>query len=62
MDASGENFRILTASLDRTCDPYPEIREPIWDGDSIVFAIEDRGNVHSTASRPTAASRAAGGR
>ncbi|MDQ3065898.1 MAG: S9 family peptidase [Actinomycetota bacterium] len=46
MDASGENFRILTASLDRTCDPYPEIREPIWDGGSIVFAIEDRGNIH----------------
>ncbi|MGZ8782397.1 MAG: S9 family peptidase [Gaiellaceae bacterium] len=46
MGASGENFRILTASLDRTCDPYPEIREPIWDGGAIVFAIEDRGNVH----------------
>ena len=46
LDASGENFRVLTASLDRTCDPYPEIREPIWDGGSIVFAIEDRGNVH----------------
>ncbi|HUQ23678.1 MAG TPA: S9 family peptidase [Gaiellaceae bacterium] len=43
---TGGNRRILTASLDRTCDPYPEIREPIWDGDSIVFAIEDRGNVH----------------
>ncbi len=43
---TGENRRILTASLDRTCDPYPEIREPIWDGDSIVFAIEDAGNVH----------------
>ena len=43
---TGEDRRILTASLDRTCDPYPEIREPIWDGDSIVFAIEDRGNVH----------------
>jgi dipeptidyl aminopeptidase/acylaminoacyl peptidase len=43
---TGENRRILTASLDRTCDPYPEIREPIWDGDAIVFAIEDRGNVH----------------
>ncbi|HSO02660.1 MAG TPA: S9 family peptidase [Gaiellaceae bacterium] len=44
--ATGGNLRILTASLDRTCDPYPEIREPIWDGGSIVFAIEDRGNVH----------------
>ena len=43
---TGENRRVLTASLDRTCDPYPEIREPIWDGDSIVFAIEDAGNVH----------------
>jgi dipeptidyl aminopeptidase/acylaminoacyl peptidase len=43
---TGEDRRILTASLDRTCDPYPEIREPIWDGDAIVFAIEDRGNVH----------------
>jgi len=44
--ATGGNLRILSASLDRTCDPYPEIREPIWDGDSIVFSIEDRGNVH----------------
>jgi len=46
MNADGSDFRVLTASLDRTCDPYPEIREPIWDGGSIVFAIEDRGNVH----------------
>ena len=43
---TGENRRILTASLDRQCDPYPEMREPIWDGNSIVFAIEDAGNVH----------------
>ena len=44
--ATGENRRILTASLDRQCDPYPELREPIWDGGSIVFALEDAGNVH----------------
>ncbi len=43
---TGENRRVLTASLDRQCDPYPDLREPIWDGDSIVFAIEDAGNVH----------------
>ena len=43
---TGENRRVLTASLDRTCDPYPEIREPIWDGDSLVFAIEDAGSIH----------------
>ena len=42
---TGEGRRVLTASLDRSCDPYPEIREPIWDGDSIVFAIEDSGNI-----------------
>jgi dipeptidyl aminopeptidase/acylaminoacyl peptidase len=46
MAADGSGFRLLTESLDRTCDPYPEIREPIWDGGSIVFAIEDGGNVH----------------
>jgi dipeptidyl aminopeptidase/acylaminoacyl peptidase len=42
----GSNRRILTSSFDRTCDPYPELREPIWDGDSIVFSVEDRGDVH----------------
>jgi dipeptidyl aminopeptidase/acylaminoacyl peptidase len=44
--ATGADRRILTASLDRQCDPYPQLREPIWDGDSIVFGVEDRGNVH----------------
>jgi dipeptidyl aminopeptidase/acylaminoacyl peptidase len=42
---SGER-RLLTESLDRQCAPYPEIGEPRWDGDSILFALEDRGNVH----------------
>jgi dipeptidyl aminopeptidase/acylaminoacyl peptidase len=36
---------LLTEALDRNCIPYPAIREPIWDGESLVFAIEDRGNV-----------------
>ena len=43
---TGEDRRVLTASLDRQCGPYPEMREPIWDGDSIVFAVEDAGNIH----------------
>ncbi len=43
--ASGER-RLLTESLDRQCAPYPDSREPIWDGDSIVFGVEDHGNVH----------------
>ena len=44
--ATGGNRRILTASLDRQCAPYPELREPLWDDDAIVFAIEDAGNIH----------------
>jgi dipeptidyl aminopeptidase/acylaminoacyl peptidase len=46
MDADGGNVRLLTESLDRQTSPYPDHREPIWDGDRIVFTIEDRGNVH----------------
>jgi dipeptidyl aminopeptidase/acylaminoacyl peptidase len=38
--------RILTASLDRACSPYPAIREPVLDGGDALFAIEDHGNVH----------------
>jgi dipeptidyl aminopeptidase/acylaminoacyl peptidase len=42
----GGGRRVLTASLERTCDPHPEMREPAWDGGEIVFAVEDRGHVH----------------
>jgi dipeptidyl aminopeptidase/acylaminoacyl peptidase len=42
---SGER-RLLTESLDRKCSPYPAIREPVWDGDEVLFAVEDRGNCH----------------
>jgi dipeptidyl aminopeptidase/acylaminoacyl peptidase len=42
---SGER-RLLTDSLDRNCSPYPFIRAPAWDGDTIVFALEDAGNTH----------------
>jgi len=44
--ADGGERRVLTTSLDRTCAPYPLIREPIWDADDLVFSIEDRGNLH----------------
>src|SRR5262249_28765788 len=47
MNADGGGATILTASLDRQCAPYPDSREPIWDGDRIVFTIEDGGNVHA---------------
>ena len=40
---SGER-RVLTASLDRQCRPYPPARAPLWDGDDILFDVEDAGN------------------
>ncbi len=46
MDADGGNVRILTESLDRQCAPYPDSREPVWDGEDILFTVEDRGNIH----------------
>jgi len=44
--SSGGRPEILTASLDRNCSPYPEIREPVWLGDELLFAVEDHGNTH----------------
>jgi dipeptidyl aminopeptidase/acylaminoacyl peptidase len=46
LDPDGSKLQVLTEALDRQCTPYPEHREPIWDGDRIVFAVEDGGNVH----------------
>ena len=43
LDAVTGERRVLTASLDRNCAPYPEIREPVWDGDSLLFVLEDSG-------------------
>ena len=44
LDADTGERRILTAALDRNCVPYPPLREPIWDGDSLLFSLEERGN------------------
>ena len=52
MRADGSERRILTASLDLQCLPYPLAREPVWDGDRIAFAVEDGGNVHLYAVAP----------
>jgi len=46
MKADGGDRRVLTASLDRQCAPFPLAREPVWDGDRIAFSVEDGGNVH----------------
>ena len=42
---SGE-MRLLTTALDRNCGTYPPLREPLWDGDDLIFIVEDHGNTH----------------
>ncbi|HEY4411901.1 MAG TPA: hypothetical protein VGN06_02790, partial [Gaiellaceae bacterium] len=42
----GAAAKVLTASLDRQCGPYPPIRGPVWNGNRIVFPVEDGGNTH----------------
>jgi dipeptidyl aminopeptidase/acylaminoacyl peptidase len=44
LDAETGEPRLLSGSLDRNCAPYPEVREPVWDGDSLLFVLEDSGN------------------
>jgi dipeptidyl aminopeptidase/acylaminoacyl peptidase len=46
LDPASGGRRVLTASLDRNCAPYPEIREPVWDGETLLFVLEDEGNNH----------------
>jgi dipeptidyl aminopeptidase/acylaminoacyl peptidase len=36
---------ILTANLDRSAAPYPPMRAPIWDGDALLFPLENAGYV-----------------
>ncbi|MBI2710458.1 MAG: S9 family peptidase [Actinobacteria bacterium] len=43
--ATGEHHEVAR-SLDRSCFPFPGRRRPVWDGDSLLFSIEDRGAVH----------------
>jgi dipeptidyl aminopeptidase/acylaminoacyl peptidase len=45
LDVVSKTSSILTASLDRTCAPYPPIRGPEWQGEDVVFPVEDRGRV-----------------
>ena len=44
LDVETGEPRLLTTSLDLNCAPYPEVREPVWDGDSLLFVLEDSGN------------------
>jgi dipeptidyl aminopeptidase/acylaminoacyl peptidase len=42
----GGTLKLLSATLDRNCSSYPELREPVWDGDNLLFVAEDGGNSH----------------
>jgi len=46
LDVATGTQQVLTAGLDRQCAPLPGARAPIWDGERLVFAVEDRGDVH----------------
>jgi len=45
VDVASGARSVLTERLDRTAAPYPMVRAPLWDGDRIVFPIEDQGRV-----------------
>ena len=46
MNADGSGACLLTTALDLQCETYPHVREPVWDGERLVFTVEDGGNVH----------------
>jgi len=46
IDVEEREPKILTSSLDRNCTPFPDLREPLWVGDDVLFATEDQGNTH----------------
>src|ERR1700691_6096039 len=46
VDVASGKEQVLTASLDRNCAPSGITVPPVWIGDSVLFAVEDHGNVH----------------
>lgn len=46
VDLESGSLTFLTRSLDLNCTTYPGMREPLWDGDGLVFVVEDHGRVH----------------
>ncbi|MGH2698733.1 MAG: S9 family peptidase [Actinomycetota bacterium] len=43
-DVASREQQVLTTSLDRQCVPFPQIREPVWRDDDLLFCVEDHGN------------------
>jgi len=46
VDAASGDLRLLTTPLDRDCGGYPQPREPVWDGEDVVFSVQDHGRTH----------------
>jgi dipeptidyl aminopeptidase/acylaminoacyl peptidase len=46
LDVVTREQRLLTTSLDRQCVPFPQLREPLWRDDELLFCIEEQGNWH----------------
>jgi dipeptidyl aminopeptidase/acylaminoacyl peptidase len=46
VDVASGKATVLTTSLDRNCAPFGVPLPPIWVGDDVLFAVEDRGNVN----------------
>lgn len=44
--AGGSRVAVPTADVDRQCAPAPGARPPIWDGDTLLFGVEDHGDTH----------------
>jgi dipeptidyl aminopeptidase/acylaminoacyl peptidase len=51
IDVGSGNVTIPTTPLDLQCGPYFAPREPIWNGDRLLFPADDRGNTHLYALR-----------
>jgi dipeptidyl aminopeptidase/acylaminoacyl peptidase len=56
MRPDGSEARLLTSALDLNTAPYPLSREPVWDGDRLLFTVEDGGNVHLWSAAPDGSS------
>ncbi|MGH2774468.1 MAG: S9 family peptidase [Actinomycetota bacterium] len=46
LEVASREQQVLTTSLDRLCVPFPQLREPLWRDDDLLFCIEDHGNWH----------------
>jgi dipeptidyl aminopeptidase/acylaminoacyl peptidase len=46
VDVASGKTRVLTTAMDRNCAPFGIIIPPAWVGESLLFGVEDHGNVH----------------